>query len=145
MDSVQISWDSALESGIPVIDYEHKELVEQLAALMDESRPDRVEAMLRFLKDYVVKHFAHEQVMHKSSGYPKAAEHKQAHTNFVNTFLDLEDEYFEKGSNSETLQKLTTVVSDWLLKHIMGQDMEFAEYYKAMIRKARPGGMCSPR
>lgn len=137
MDALEVSWHSSMESGIPIIDFEHKELVEQLAALIEESGADKVEEMLRFLKEYAVKHFAHEQVLHKNSGYPKAAEHKALHTAFVHAFVDLEEEYLEKGNNPEILQKLVAMVAEWLIKHIMGEDRKFAEYYAKVAKKMR--------
>ena len=127
-----MEWDASLESDIEVIDHEHKELVGQLSHLMDESNQNRVEEMLGFLKRYVVQHFSHEQLMHKSSNYPKAAEHKQAHINFIDTFAVLEKQFYAEGSNLEMLQKVIEVVNTWLKEHIMGLDKEFAEYYKAL-------------
>ena len=127
-----MQWDRSLESDIPVIDHEHRELVEQISRLVDESNPEHIREMLDFLKEYVVKHFAHEQVMHRKLDYPKAAEHKATHVAFVNTFIELEEEYIEKGSNPEMLEKLTNILKDWLKEHIMGQDMDFSDYFKTL-------------
>ena len=123
-------WDNSLESGVPVIDFEHKELIVNLSALKNESDPEGVRDMLKFLEEYVVKHFAHEQVMHKRSNYPKTDEHRKAHEQFVQTFLALEKEYLEKGSNPDMLQRVIVAVENWLRDHILGQDREFSEYYK---------------
>lgn len=133
-ENTHMEWDSSLESGIPVIDFEHKELVRQVSGLEDESKPERVKEILDFLADYVVKHFAHEQLMQKSSNYPKAAEHKEAHERFVERFVALENEYFKNGSNPEIVKKITEAVNAWLRDHIMGQDKEFAKFYKSMKR-----------
>lgn len=127
-----MQWDKSLESDIPVIDHEHKELVCQLSNLLDESQPNRVQEMLDFLKDYVVKHFAHEQVIHKKCNYPRAAEHKQAHIDFIDRFNSLEELYLTKENDLKVLQTLIETVNNWLKEHIMGQDKEFAEYFKGL-------------
>lgn len=130
-----LQWDESLNSGIPVIDYEHKELVGQLSRLMDESQPNRVPEMLNFLKEYVVKHFAHEQLIQKNSRYPKAAAHKQAHIDFLHTFNSLEEQYLNQGNSPQMLQLLTDTVTDWLKKHIMGEDREFAKFLLDLSRE----------
>ena len=127
-------WDSSLESGVPIIDYEHQLLVGHLENLINESNPEQAREMLVFLADYVVKHFAHEQVLHRGSGYEKAEEHKVAHKDFVETIITLEEEYDDKGNDPEMLIKITDVVKDWLRDHIKGADMEFAEYYKEYVK-----------
>lgn len=132
-----MNWDSSLESNIPVIDHEHRELVEQLSRLVNESNPEHIQQMLDFLKEYVVKHFAHEQVMHRKLAYPKTDEHKATHVAFVSTFLELEEEYVEKGSNPEMLQKIVAILNDWLKNHIMGQDKDFADYVHALAIEGR--------
>lgn len=124
-----MQFDKDLECGVPVIDHEHREMIRHLSDLMDETRENRIQEMLAFLKDYVVVHFAHEQLLHRDSRYPKAEEHKRIHKDFIQTFLDLEEEYHLKGNNPATLQRLIRVANDWLIEHIMGQDREFADYY----------------
>lgn len=131
-------WNSSLECGIEVIDHEHRQMVEHVEQLLNEPDPDRVREMLTFLKEYVVKHFAHEQLMHKQCEYAFAAEHKAAHLEFVHTFMQLEEEYLELGYSQELLQKITTVLNDWLAEHIMGEDMKFTNFYKTLDVRERP-------
>ena len=125
-------WDKALECGIPSIDSEHKELFRQVGILMDESRSDRAATTLDFLSGYVVKHFTHEQIMHKASKYPASAAHKEMHDRFVVVYSSLRAEYERKGNNPETLIKIIKTIELWLRDHIMGMDCDFAEYYKKL-------------
>lgn len=48
------SWNT----GIPIVDEQHRSLVRQVSDLVDKSRADRVEETLGFLSDYVIMHFA---------------------------------------------------------------------------------------
>lgn len=130
-----MEWDINLESGIPVIDHEHKELFRQLSMLLDKNQQNRIAEMLDFLGEYVVRHFAHEQVMHNAHEYPKAAEHKAAHLAFIEKFNALEEQFAAEGNSLEMLQKVVAAVDAWLKRHIMGEDKEFAEYYKKRQKK----------
>lgn len=123
-------WDKSLESDIPVIDYEHKELITLVDRLTENPGPELAREILDFLSDYVVKHFAHEQVMHKKTRYPKAEEHRQIHADFVDAVIALDQEYRDSGSSPEVLEKLVSILNAWLRDHIMGVDMEFAAYFK---------------
>ena len=132
-----MQWDKCLESDIPIIDHEHRELLNQLVRLMDESKPDRIRVMLTFLNEYVVKHFAHEQVLHKKSSYPKTVEHKAAHMDFLERVSLMEKQYDDEGDNLAMLQKIIETVSIWLKEHIMGQDREFADFYKGLAQNEK--------
>ena len=124
-------WDEAYECGIPAIDAEHKELFVQVGVLMDAGREGRVGETLDFLGGYVVKHFAHEQLMHRTSKYPNAAEHKAMHDRFVLVYSALRKEYGTGDNKSGVLEKLVRTVELWLREHIAGMDREFAAFYRA--------------
>ena len=50
-------WNAGLETGIPKIDEQHKELFRQIETLMDKTNSDRLQETIDFLGNYVVKHF----------------------------------------------------------------------------------------
>jgi hemerythrin len=123
-------WNSTLETGIPVIDEQHKELFRQVDILLDTSNKNRINETLDFLGQYVIKHFTAEEVMHARSGYPKAAEHKKMHVAFVGTYKALRDEYVKTGMSLPTLMKINNTAVNWLKEHIMREDKNFAVFYK---------------
>ena len=123
-------WTNSLETGISKIDEQHKELFRQVDILMDNSNKARVPATLKFLGDYVVRHFTDEQTMHAVSRYPKAAEHKKYHDTFIGEFKKLKNEFDTTGQTLSTLIKLNNATMNWLKDHIMIHDREFANYYK---------------
>jgi hemerythrin-like metal-binding protein len=129
-------WNKSLETGIPAIDDQHKELFRQVDILLDNSKQDRVTQTLKFLGSYVKKHFSDEQVLHLKSKYPKAEAHRKMHTDFESAFVKMEKEYEADGAGKpQTLLKINKTVVDWLKSHIMIQDKDFAAYYKAMNEK----------
>ncbi len=125
-------WNASLETGIPKIDEQHKELFRQADILLDRNQSDRVPTTLNFLGSYVVKHFSDEQVMQASSKYPKAAAHKQLHDKFINVYKDLRKKYDSGSDKHIVVMEINKAVMNWLRQHIMVHDKEFAEYYKSL-------------
>jgi|GEM_PF-473344 hemerythrin-like metal-binding domain len=129
------SWSDSMICGIPAIDEQHKELFRQIDILRDRSNKDRIPSVLRFLADYVVKHFNDEESLHLGSRYPKAAQHRKVHETFVKTFIDLKRKFDASGGDLATALELNKIVYDWLRQHVMKVDKEFAEYYLAPNRE----------
>lgn len=126
------SWTDAMLCGIPAIDEQHKELFRQVDILRDRSNRDRIPNVLRFLADYVVKHFNDEESLHLRSRYPKAAEHRKLHENFVKTFWELKAKYDKSQGDLAAVMEMNRVVYDWLREHVLKVDKAFANYYLAL-------------
>ncbi|MDR3212160.1 MAG: hemerythrin family protein [Planctomycetota bacterium] len=126
-----MAWDESLATGIPIIDLQHKELFRQVEMLLDHTQRNRVEEMLTFLGDYVVKHFGVEELMQKSSNFPHAAEHKLMHDNFITAFVKLNKEYHEGEDQLLSLMKITKIALNWLQEHIGFHDREFGEFFQS--------------
>ena len=126
-------WTKSMEGGIPAIDGQHKELFRQVDFLLNSDSPDRVVATIQFLEKYVVDHVGDEEKMHRESGYPLADEHRKMHSDFTKAFLRLKDEYSRSGYNLVTLLKLNRAVVEWPKRHVMGADMEFADFYRSAV------------
>ena len=123
-------WNKTLEVGIPTIDQQHKQLFDQVDILSDSSNSQRFADTLKFLADYVVKHFSDEQLIHAKSQYPNAELHKKMHTDFLAVFNQLKSEYDAGSHNLQVALKVNKTIYDWLRSHIMVHDKEFAAYYK---------------
>jgi len=140
-------WNDMFETGLSKIDEQHKELFRQVEILLDRSKEDRIPETLKFLGDYVVKHFLDEQGLQISVNYPKAEAHKKLHAAFTARFSELKKKFEDSGGDLkfEAVTEINSVVVAWLKEHIMIHDREFAAYYKqqnaakaAMLGAARP-------
>jgi hemerythrin len=125
-------WSKALESGIPIIDAQHQELFRQVDILIDGKNANRHKEVLDYLEQYIAKHFSDEQKMHAESKYPKAAEHKRYHDEYVKVFKRLKDKYIMEGPTPANNMEINKSVVGWLKDHIMVRDKEFAVYYKGL-------------
>lgn len=133
------SWTDAMLCGIPAIDEQHKELFRQIDILRDRGNKDRIPSVLRFLADYVIKHFNDEESLHLRSRYPKASGHRRLHENFVKTFTEMKAKFDSSAGDFAVLMELNNVVFDWLRGHVMKVDTDFAKYYLALPENAEQG------
>jgi hemerythrin len=128
-------WNKNLETGIPAIDEQHKEIFRQADILFDRNNANRVTHTFSFLEDYVVKHFRDEQALHLKVRYPKLEQHKKMHAGFMTALEKMKEEYENSGGNLKILLKINKTFVDWLTSHIMVHDKEFTAYYNAQQTK----------
>ena len=142
-------WSAKLETGLPKIDEQHKELFRQVGVLMDrtKAKADRIPETVNFLGDYVLMHFNDEQGLHASVQYPKAAAHKKQHIAFIAKFSELKKKLGDSGDNLqfEVMTEINSTAIGWLKDHIMVHDKEFADYYKQRQARLPRGGPSAPR
>ena len=79
-------WTDDLNTGIPVIDGQHRQIVDYINQLHDaRTTNDRqvVGDVINNLIDYTLSHFSFEEELMVESGYPFAGPHKRVHDVFV--------------------------------------------------------------
>lgn len=128
------TWNSALETGHPVIDAQHKELINAinnlLSACQQGRAADKVNATLDFLVSYTKRHFGEEEALQQKANYPDYPNHHQVHEAFVNVITDLSAELKQTGPTPSLINKIIRNVGDWLVNHIQQQDTKVAAHIK---------------
>jgi len=132
-------WKPEFELGIPEIDQQHRKLVEiggnLFELVSDQTKTDyydEIMAMLKELENYTVTHFAYEEAAFDAKGFIGSEAHKFEHKLFVKKL----EKYFNNlesvdRNQQEVLLELLTFISDWLVKHIVKTDREYAALLKA--------------
>ncbi|MBC5646740.1 bacteriohemerythrin [Christensenella tenuis] len=124
-----------LETGIAVIDSQHREIFDAMNRLADACAKgtgrQEIEKMLHFLNNYIAKHFGDEEKMHAQYNYPERIKHKNYHENFKLTVNELIKEYRTDGASIGLVGKLNSKVGMWLLNHIKREDGAFGTYLKS--------------
>lgn len=125
-----IKWNVRYSVHIPSIDEEHKELFDiigELGAAMKNGQSNAVlgETLDRLVQ-YAGKHFDSEEKLFREHHYPQTDEHKAMHDEFMLKISEYND-LFRKGSNIVSVQ-LIGFLSDWLVKHIMQEDQQYAKF-----------------
>lgn len=134
---VDMRWTSNLETGVPLLDEQHRAIFRWLDDLEEATADQRtllaVYTITR-LKHYVRDHFAAEESYMKAAGYPKLAEHMAEHVAFRTRLGQLQIESISKDVASATV----SFIRDWLIKHISSTDQEYAPYVVKVAEDAWP-------
>lgn len=121
-----LAWQEDLETGIDVIDTQHRRIVEMINQL-DLARRSGVQAtvveVLDELVDYTLSHFAFEEALMEQAGYPFSAAHRRVHEIFAKRVQEYRMR-FEAGE--DILDELRTMLSRWLFNHIRGDDKAYS-------------------
>lgn len=123
-------WHKNMECGIPSVDEEHRSLFLQVDKLLKAADEDLTVKTLDFLGEYVKKHFANEEEMHRVARFPGAKEHLALHRDFTQALARLRREYDDSGHSLVMLLKINRVAVAWLQEHVLGADRDFGEFYK---------------
>ncbi|MCK9563526.1 MAG: bacteriohemerythrin [Bacteroidales bacterium] len=134
-----LKWSSDLETGIDVIDNQHRRIVEYINELHDaierQSRDD-VSVVLEELVDYTLSHFAFEEDLQEQSGYPFFHAHKKVHDLFKRKIAEFQQR-FELGEDIS--RQLLTLLRTWLVNHIKRDDADYVETVRiAMSVSSQP-------
>lgn len=128
------SWNKELETGIEIVDSQHKDFIKNANKFIIKVRFNKAnEGMaeeFEFLKDYLLYHFQTEETFLFDSGYPDFTSHQAEHlqikfeTKRIGTIMAFEED------KKKVLDEFTAFINSWIISHIMGSDLKFANYYK---------------
>ncbi|SPE29474.1 Hemerythrin-like metal-binding protein [Acidobacteriia bacterium SbA2] len=130
---VLFHWDSTYSVNIGILDTQHKTLVAMVndlhQAMTEGSGKDKLRGILSNLVKYTQAHFATEERLMQSHGYPDFLAHKSQHEDLTNTVLDLQSRFLSNqvGLSIEVMEFL----KDWLVKHILGSDKKYTPFLNA--------------
>ena len=120
-----------LETGNAIIDGEHRELFNAVNSLLDACGKGQGRAALdptiKFLLDYVDKHFAHEEQLQAKSNYPGMAAHKQFHETYKMKLREIANKIPASGPSIADVGALNGHVAV-LVNHIKSEDKRLGAF-----------------
>lgn len=136
-----IIWDNKLDTGIEVIDAQHKRIVAYINQLeVAKETSDKVLAgeIIEQLVDYTLSHFGFEEAMMEDAGYKFLKPHQKVHELFVKRVT----EFTVRAAKGEDIaRELHGMLTKWLINHIASEDHDYASIVlKSMAQKAEAPG-----
>ena len=131
-----IVWDNSLETGISVIDEQHRRIVgyiNELEQAKENHDQHGIAEVLNDCVDYTLSHFAFEESLQEEAGYKFCKPHKKVHDLFTRRV----EEYvgrFELGD--DIADELHNLLSRWIVNHIKHDDADYVEIVKANLKSA---------
>lgn len=128
-----IAWTNAMSVGIAKIDREHQGLIDLINKLSSEMAAgkgaDVLGVVLSKLVAYTKTHFAGEEVMLRTHGYPNLATQQKEHAVFTQKMVGMLDD-LNSGKNVLG-SPVVSFLGDWLRNHILKQDMAYKPFMEA--------------
>jgi hemerythrin len=133
-----MSWDSSMAIGNPVIDAEHKALLDQINDLVDavfdiagQGRAFRSQMahLLARLRAAMAELFHTEEALMGRCGFPNAAEHREQHHDLIVQF-DTFVRTFAAGAEV-SLAHVVRFLREWFEHHTEHWDRSFGAWLRA--------------
>jgi hemerythrin-like metal-binding protein len=116
----RLDWNEAYATGVTVLDYEHRALIDIINsscdALRAEGDPDTVRDQLASLYERACSHFALEEKLMREVRYELYAAHKTGHEKLVDSLRDMMDS-FEDGRCRNCKRSLDECLVSWFDGH----------------------------
>jgi hemerythrin len=128
---VFMEWDNNLNTGIDVIDNQHKRIIgfiNELHDCVENNDSEKVTEIIEDLLEYTLTHFAFEEELMVQCGYDLSEGHKETHNEFAAKI----DEYKARNSAGDDIAKeLMEELRHWLASHIQYDDSDYIPIVKA--------------
>jgi diguanylate cyclase (GGDEF)-like protein/hemerythrin-like metal-binding protein len=124
---LELTWEPALECGVPEIDHQHRQLFSLsnslLAAVTAGRYPEDAKLQMQLLLAHVAQHFHDEEAILARTGFPELAAHAREHARLLAKAKALQA---DMGGDSADLPALCHFLALELVKgHLMAWDRRF--------------------
>ena len=128
-----IVWTNDLNTGIDVIDEQHKSIadyINKLERAIQQRDRTTVGRVLDELVDYTLSHFAFEESLQQEAGYKFSKPHKAVHDMLAKRVAGNQQRH---SAGEDIADQLHAMLCTWLVHHIKRDDMAYVSEVKASI------------
>ncbi|HEY0722214.1 MAG TPA: bacteriohemerythrin [Gammaproteobacteria bacterium] len=129
-----IIWTDNLNTGIDVIDSQHRQLIDYINQLHDIrlSHDKKVVAtVIEAMVDYTISHFGFEEALMEDAGYEFFRPHKRVHELFIKRIEALQRRF---NNGEDILEELHSLLTRWLFNHIKNDDASYISSVKPKVQ-----------
>lgn len=141
---MEVAWTKQLSVGNAVIDSEHQNLVvmiDRIESMIKANDAFSLSQELELLERSLCIHFINEERLAQAVNFP-FAQNKQEHKFVLKEFQRMKDELLARNGqwNEGTAAHYSNFMSDWLISHVMREDMLMKPVLQKYDYKFWPGG-----
>ncbi|GAB3384223.1 hemerythrin domain-containing protein [Azotobacter armeniacus] len=137
-----IPWSAEFETGIDIIDDQHKRIFEYLNEIdqaIARKSVAEIEGVIKAIIDYSISHNTFEESLMEKAGYPLLEAHHQVHERFKGR-AHAYGTRFDKGEDPIRLaREVRSDIGLWLTNHIKRDD----KHYVSDVKKSLESGFVS--
>ncbi|EDO9963753.1 bacteriohemerythrin [Campylobacter jejuni] len=134
MDKLIPTWNEKYSIHDTMIDIQHQKLFElagKVEYLIDKPvYKDEIKNLLAEFFNYMKDHFYEEERYMELIKYPDIETHKKIHKHIIQSMIELIKNI---KSTNDLKEKLYTIMSEWLLEHILYEDMKVEQYRRSSL------------
>ena len=127
-----ITWGPQLDTGIAIIDSQHKRLVDIINELNDAVTAGRSDEIMGAILDeliaYTETHFSVEEKLLSSHDYDDLENHRKEHRVFTDQ-IKMDRDNFHSGVK-QVEERMMRYLRGWLLNHIQASDQAYVPTLK---------------
>jgi hemerythrin len=132
----RVEWDTSLETGIEVVDEQHRRYFVLLNNYLEEASGAPVDdgdffdllEKFDFLRQYAKEHFSTEESLMQETGFPGYEAHRWEHRYFEHHVGELYDRLKAVGFSPGLAHDVNYYIIEWFVEHIRQVDMELVEF-----------------
>lgn len=120
-----ISWNDSFNTGIEVIDFQHRKIVLMINDLDSPSATDEqavIEDVLNRMREYIAEHFTFEEEMMYAADYLFTEAHIKLHQRFLARLDTMAQQH---KSEERIIHELVEFLGNWLTHHIGHEDQDY--------------------
>jgi len=130
------SWIDDLNTGIPLIDVQHKTLIDltNYFYTLDEEEltPEKVDFIITSIETYTLYHFSTEEKFFDKCNYENRESHTQKHKELRDILNELKN--LKDASKQCLLRGILHSLNFWFYKHMINDDMGYVEQLKNHLK-----------
>ena len=131
---MDIKWDKEYETGVRLIDSQHKNFTSKLDNLVKAVKSGRgqieIQKMIKFLEQYIESHFDLEEKYMRDYKYPQMEFHKDEHKKFRKFVKAINAEYSHQKTDSYFINYCRQEIWVYFVEHITVIDASMADFLK---------------
>jgi len=125
-----LTWNHACAVGVKAMDEQHAVLMDTLneirvALVHGQGREEMSEALNRLI-DFTRMHFASEEQLLESNGFPGAAEHRDAHQKLLGQIAEAASR--TQHNDEVYMRSMLLFLRDWYMTHIEELDSQYGDW-----------------
>lgn len=132
-----VSWNTKLDTGIEVIDEQHKRIINyinQLEAARLAGDKKLITEVIEETIDYTQSHLGFEEALMEEAGYAFLKPHQKVHGLFIKRV----NEFTLRAAKGEDIaEELQTTLARWLINHIASEDHDYVAAVKNMMERKK--------
>ena len=138
---IKLHWHPGFESGNADVDREHRALFavsnNLLNAIVNGSPQEEIDRIIGILVNEVTSHFANEEAIQRSIGYPQAEEHARIHRSLVEKAVKLINDF--KAGTVDVGTFFQFLAYDVVTLHMRREDSKFYPLFECSRTEAATG------